>query len=198
MLDDVKDFVKSFTDRFSSPLFGSFVISWLIINYEIPITLFFYKQNELMLDGYPSYLHVIWQQSSLWKFGILPIALALAYVIGYPFIKNGISILHAKADAWGGNWVIKATKGQKIDISKFLTLREELRSARLRVDELYEQDSGNILEISSLRERSKELEGIIEIKDQEVSSLKEPTDPKFLYGLWDFKLNTVTSEKVFL
>jgi hypothetical protein len=190
MLDDVKDFVKSFTERLSSPIFGSFAISWLLINYEIPITLVFYKQEDLIRDGYPSFLHVIWQHSNLWKFGVLPLICMFCYVIVYPWIRNGVSALHAMADAWGGNVVLKATKGQKVDISKFIDLRDKMQNDRLRLDELYEQDAENLRVIKTLEADKTHLGGEITKLNNEIEHKKLQLSAGYFNGEFKVTLHT--------
>jgi hypothetical protein len=40
MTDKVADFFKDVKERFSSPLFSSFIIAWLIINWKVPVAFF--------------------------------------------------------------------------------------------------------------------------------------------------------------
>lgn len=71
-------------DRFTNPLTGAFIISWLIWNYKLVVILisdmkpyvkFAYVQNNL----YPDYMSAL-----VW--GVLvPLATALAYIIIYPY-----------------------------------------------------------------------------------------------------------------
>jgi len=88
ILEEVKEEFKS---RMSNPLIGSFLIAFLIFNWYTLLTLLFYKQSELHLDGnYKTYKDVIYSQINIWRNLAFPLIAALVYVIIMPYIKGKV------------------------------------------------------------------------------------------------------------
>lgn len=85
-----KEIADEFKSRINNPLIGSFVIAWLIINWQIPILLFFYKLEELNHNGYDNFIDAVQKNTdtthNLW----LPLLCAFVYVIFSPIMRWGI------------------------------------------------------------------------------------------------------------
>ncbi|HSH87464.1 MAG TPA: hypothetical protein VK954_07505 [Methyloradius sp.] len=75
-------------ERFSSPLFFSFIISWLITNYRIVITVLSDQTAEFNVD-YKFWL--VQQYLNIWDGFAYPLVAALAYVFLYPHIDLKIT-----------------------------------------------------------------------------------------------------------
>ncbi|KQT37534.1 hypothetical protein [Methylophilus sp. Leaf414] len=75
-------------ERFSSPLFFSFIISWLITNYKIVITVLSDQTAEFNVY-YKFWL--VQQYFNIWDGLVYPLVAALAYVFLYPHIDLKIT-----------------------------------------------------------------------------------------------------------
>lgn len=101
MENSLSNIFKDLKGRISSPFFFSFLLSWLVFNWQIIIALLFYKHNEVLLDGYSSYINLIKENSyhgnSFWY----PLLAALSYTLIYPIIKNGFDAFRTWVKTWG-------------------------------------------------------------------------------------------------
>jgi hypothetical protein len=84
-LQDIRDY---FTDRFSSPFWVSFIVTWLLINWELPITAIF-ETDKFTVTFISAYLAKI-QSWYTWQ---LPALLATTYAIFSSSVKEIIDIL---------------------------------------------------------------------------------------------------------
>ncbi|MGY3214583.1 hypothetical protein [Mucilaginibacter sp. HD30] len=190
MFDEIKDFFKGVIERFSSPLLGSFVVAWLLINYEIPVTLIFYKQEDLLRYGYLSYIDVIWSHSSWYNFFWKPLLPTSIYVFVFPWIKAGIAIFDAWTKKYQSIWVQNVAQGQVVEISKFMELRDEWKKERERLEKLYKEETANMNEIARLNgdldeERTKN-QTLISYQER----LLKPFSDTFFNGSWVLSFTT--------
>jgi hypothetical protein len=80
----VAGLTKQLNDRMISPLLPSFIISWLIVNYKLIVTIFSdgpYETKLLYIDKilYPSYSDIFFHCA------LIPLISALLYIFVYPF-----------------------------------------------------------------------------------------------------------------
>ena len=87
-MDKASDIHQELKDRLASPLFFSFLISWCIINWKIIIGLIFYKNSELKMDGYISYIDFITQNLKASHTLFYPLFAAILYTFIYPIVRN--------------------------------------------------------------------------------------------------------------
>jgi len=203
MTEDIKDFFKGLQERVSSPFFISYIISWCIINYPIIIGLLFYKQSELINDGYRTYLEFIQRQLASRASFTGPLAYALAYTIFAPVIKEVARYIKSLMTTYTDTKIIKATekrsilferhtelanesleKSQKLYFDlierqkETVTQNEQLNAdiIKLREDhaaQLREKDLGQAGEIHRLHEEREDLISNIQTLNAEVIFLKE-------------------------
>lgn len=104
-MEKISDFLKDFLDRLSSPLFASFIISWIFFNWKVPVALIFYSFDDLKADGYKSFNDLILHSVDTAHGIIYPLLCALAYCFIFPLVKN---VLLA-TNAWYKTWVVTGT-----------------------------------------------------------------------------------------
>ncbi|KQS41762.1 hypothetical protein [Pedobacter sp. Leaf194] len=119
-MDTFKDFFADLKDRISNPFISSFVIGWVIFNYPIIVALLFYKQTELKVDGYTSYLNIIENcrndNNMLWH----PLLVAIMYTFLVPFFKSGVRIFNS--------WLLTSTDGIVYSMTKNKVVSVELHT----------------------------------------------------------------------
>lgn len=79
-ISEIKD---SFKERISSPFIGTFIITFLIFNWKIPIG-FLMSKEMLLLEGYTTYYKMIESNTSF----TLPIIFTVLYSFSYPWFKQ--------------------------------------------------------------------------------------------------------------
>jgi hypothetical protein len=92
-MDTITDFFEELKRRLNNPLIGSFILSSLICNSQIPIALLFYSQDDLKRDGYTSFFHLIYS-INIWQGFVIPFVFGFFYTFVFPYIKafiKGIS-----------------------------------------------------------------------------------------------------------
>ncbi|MEL4430362.1 hypothetical protein [Shewanella mangrovisoli] len=107
MIENITSTMKNLNQRVSSPIFSSFIISWLVCNFRIVIIFFSsleprYKIYEIEL--------LIGQDGAHWRLYIIPLLVSLFYSAIYPFLElhvyklwlNGNrKLINAKTDSDG-------------------------------------------------------------------------------------------------
>ncbi|HMJ70348.1 MAG TPA: hypothetical protein VK508_15695 [Cyclobacteriaceae bacterium] len=164
-MEKLTDLFVNLKDRFTSPLIFSFLISWLVVNWQIPVALFWYNGNsqtgvQLELMSYVS--------NTLDAFGsfLLPLILAIAYTILNPILRNWISAFYTWNTRWGETWNLSISKGSKVVISKYLSLRKDYVERTKILDEIISRES-------STQERLNETESALLSSRNEMNKVSE-------------------------
>lgn len=159
-MEKITDILKELKDRLSSPLLSSFVLSWLVFNWRIPVGLLFYKMEQLSKDGISSYFQLI-EKTSNNNYKILyPAFLALAYTFIYPLVRNCISAFNEWIKAWGTRWNLYISKNGAIAVEHFLKLRSTYKDRTKILEEVISKESALVVENEQLRTE------VLQLKDQ--------------------------------
>lgn len=135
-MNKFRDFLVQVYDRVSSPLISSFIISWIIVNWRITIGLLFYDMEQLAVDGYTSYQDLIIKNSSIYTQLCIPLTAALGYTFVYPFIRNVILSFLSWTRGWGSTWQLKASKGSKVPMERFIRVSDDLHRQSQELENL--------------------------------------------------------------
>ena len=159
ILKEIFNSIKSsFNERINSPLIGSFIISWCIINWDILLFLFAPKKN---LDELTTVIMKVKQEEAITLY-IIPILLSITYVLIGPWITL---------------WVNKFREIpiQKSRIDKIIseTAYQNERIGLIEAQARSDVAKNNIL----LDTRNKEIDA--EKRELEIKGIKEDFDNKF-------------------
>ncbi|RZK60285.1 MAG: hypothetical protein EOO91_01940 [Pedobacter sp.] len=158
-MDTLKDFFSDLKDRISNPFISSFVIAWLICNYQIFIALFFYKLAELSTDGSVTYFTIIEKaRNNDLNFWLLPLIVALFYTFVMPFVKSGVKIYQAWILAGTDKRIYKVTDTSVVSIENHKKVSKDLRETQAQYAELIENESTFKNDIEGLHIRIKEMQ----------------------------------------
>lgn len=94
-MSEVSEAIKQ---RLTSPVFGSFFISWLIINWQVPYVTFFVDKDKLSdskLDFIVDYLNT----TSHWCLITIPLLTTIIYIFAYPWLKYLIDLMMVKINS---------------------------------------------------------------------------------------------------
>lgn len=166
-MDTFKDFFSDLKERISNPFISSFMIGWIIFNYPIIVTLIFYKQSEIKLDGYTSYLNMIQsylnENSMFWY----PLFVALIYTFLVPFFKSGIRIFNSWMLTSTDGIIYKMTKNKVVSVEIHTKVSSDLEEVKSRYVNLIANESNYKNEIDNLNSR------IIELGNSHTSNISE-------------------------
>lgn len=186
MFDDVIKTIKAqLYDRVTSPLFGTFVMSWLGWNWRLPV-LFLFDSSMHVTDKF-AYIstNLYPAPSNYWFNGLLYPLVTTGFFIGvYPWLARPVY----------GYWRYQQKKQkelqQKIDDETTLTVEEarELRRDVLKTELKYQAES------EQRESRIKELEGIIKSFQQEPIMLSSVAEKDELLRQASEEITTKTEE----
>lgn len=160
-MDRINQVWDSIKERLSSPFFFSFLISWAIVNWRIVISLF-WNDPRANSRGHYSLIEYIESNTDYFSGIILPVLFAGIYTFIGPFIKSLILIVNTKATIWGENSSLRISKGAKIPIDKYLSLRKNYDERTKVLESILESESSNL---EKLRKAETNL---IEAKDEQL------------------------------
>jgi hypothetical protein len=192
-MDKLSEIYKEFKDRASNPLIASFLISWFIIHWRIPVSLFFYKQNELQIDGSHSYIHLITQDVTWWNGLILPFILAVAYTFGFSWVRMWIlafvTYIRTKSTALN----LGISKSGVVDMEKYLKLRENTAELIHRLSAVIKEESSHFVqnqelttELSKLRNEQTKLKSDMELLRARNQGTSDLQNVSLFDGNWFF------------
>ena len=150
-MDKINEFFINVKDRISSPLFFSFIISWLITNWKITLAIISYNQSEIQNAGYDSIFGFIDQHLSFNKYFGIPLLVAVLYTIFYPIIKNFIIALNTWASTWGEKWHLNISKEGKVGMDKFLAMRNKYSHSQKELEKIINEEETFRNENSALK-----------------------------------------------
>jgi len=160
---EIKEIWTEFKDRITSPFFGSFVISWLIWNWQIPVVLLFYKLEDLV-EAKTTYIDFILRHQSFWFMIFFPAAFAFSYTFGYPHFKRWINTYTAKQTLKTEEALLRLGETAPVSQDKFLGMHAELKKNKNALAAL-------LIEESAYMNRNEELEGVVSSLRLEITSL---------------------------
>lgn len=187
-MEKISEFFKELKIRVSSPFFISFAISWLVINWKVPVALFFYSQEELINDGYRSYFDLIEKIYSSKYFVLQPLALAFFYSFGYPVLKNLIHAVQVWADSKGETLGLNLSKAEKIPIDKYLSLRQRYNQSTQKLQNIIEQESLVANNLASARKELDKVQAENESLRKKLEAWDNSTNEDIISGTWKFKI----------
>jgi hypothetical protein len=151
-------------ERATSPLYSTFVFSWVICNWKIPIVLLFGDKSGTRMEFIENYI----QTFGLLNLLIYPLMWALLLLLFLPYLSNPVykRVLKFKEDRV--NSKIKSDHKVLLDPGKALELYQELTDNKANLAKMIEEKKEEILALT--QEREKLFEGI-DYLDKRIKSL---------------------------
>jgi hypothetical protein len=188
-MEKLKDILDNIKDRLTNPLIFSFLCSWLIINWQITVALFWLNQGDFHRLGFKSMIGFI--NSRIQSCYILwyPLLGAVLYTVFFPIIKHAIRLLYSLITREGDALNFKITKGSKIAIEKYLNLRSEYIKRTSHLEEVISSESSGFQELENLRTEQLTTkatlnETIRKLTEKEMF-ISQSMDIRLLNGYWE-------------
>ena len=102
-MDKISEILNSVKERVSNPLIFSFLISWLVYNWKIPVALIWFDKEQISANGSKSIFDFIEDEWKKNGYFWIPLFIALGYTFIFPIIKNLISATQTWMSKWGEN-----------------------------------------------------------------------------------------------
>lgn len=147
-MDNIKDIFRGINDRLSSPLLFSFLLSWLVFNWQVVLALLWYNTETIAGEGYTLLEFV--RENTNWQHSFwLPLLFAIVYTLAAPVVKNLINAFNAWNLKWGENWNLRISRGAKVPFEKFLKLREDFDERTKKLDDVISAESATLKDLES-------------------------------------------------
>ncbi|WP_029275290.1 hypothetical protein [Pedobacter borealis] len=188
MNKEFSDIIEDLKSRITNPFTSSFIISWLITNYQIPLSLFFYKQDDIAKDGYKSYFDLITSKQEWWNMFTVPLICAFIYTFIFPWIKYGINWYRAWVEVLDSNRIKKVELQKLVTLSKHNTLKEKFFLLIEKNAELTHKNSIQIESVTQAKEQelkvSTDLENFKLLKER-IHIQSSYANGMWLHGTWE-------------
>lgn len=154
MIEELKKSVSGILcERISSPLYGAFILCWLLWNWKIPYATFFESSDMLgsnkidFISGQLSNLSI-----SVW----FPVFSTIIVIVFLPFIANGAFWISMKFDNWKRNKKNEIERKQLLTLEQSIEIREEMQKQSENFAKMLE---GKNKEIDLLKATNEALHG---------------------------------------
>lgn len=157
-MESVKDVLNSFKERLTNPFLGAFVISWLVFNYDIIITLLVYDETIWQTNGQKTVLDFIQSRLCIEKSLWYPLASAFGYVLLFPVLKNLVNIYMAFSGKWGSKRVFSVSKEGAVSMERYFKMKGRVKEQIERLKEAVQEESEYLEKINGLEVENSELQ----------------------------------------
>lgn len=152
-MDNITEFFKEFKSRLTNPLIVSFIISWLIVNWQVPVGVLGYKLDELKVDGYKSYSDLIEKNSSRWNYLWHPLIYAAIYTFLFPVVRMYIVAFLSYMKKKSDNWNTEIMKDYYVPMSRFVKQKAKYDELAAALNKIYTEDSQTVDENNALKKQ---------------------------------------------
>lgn len=149
-----KSFGAVLYERASSPLYGAFLISWLLWNWKVPYVTFFVKASEIDATKIE---WLITNCSDISALLVYPLVSTIFLLTVVPFIANGFYWLHVKFNKWKVDQRNQIEMKSLLTLEQSMSLREEIVNTEKNLESVLE---GKDIEISQLKAQINELTSV--------------------------------------
>jgi hypothetical protein len=199
LMEKINEILNNIKERFSNPLFFSFIFSWFIINWRITIGLLWHDTKQIENYGYKSIFTFIESRINLVDSFWHPLFAALAYTFLMPLIRNLIKAFYSWTSKWGDDWSLKILNTGKVSINKYLKLRGEYEKRSKILEDVITKESSYIQDVNSAKTEllsTQDKLNDIEKKLQNSSAfISQLNDLKIIQGAWENNFITELGQK---
>jgi len=194
-MSKIDDLLNGFKERFSNPFVLSFIISWLIWNWEVSIALLWYDTDQLA-DKETIFSFV--ESNLSWRKSLIyPLIFALIYTIIWPFFSSSISLFLTWVDKKREELSIRILKNSKVSMDKYLVMRDILESRSKILEEVISSESVNLIELEKVKTENTNLKNDLNQKQSNITEINEKliSVESEVEGLRNLKVKTDELEK---
>lgn len=146
MINKISDVFKDVKDRLSSPLFFSFLLSWIITNWRITVALLWYDPAQIENEKYRSVFDFIqkntYSYTSFWFWW--PLVFAILFTGINPVVRNFVSWFNTFMNKKGEAWRQNTTMDSNVPMTKFLAQKAEYDKRTKILEKIIKDESKTI------------------------------------------------------
>jgi hypothetical protein len=187
-MEKLSETFENIKERFSNPLIFSFIVSWLICNWQITLTLAWHDLDEVKLMGFNNTYQFLRFQLCHNHDYKHPILIAIIYTIALPYLRNFIRLINASSELLGNKWTLLINKGASVPFEEYYKLDLKTKERENTLSEMIQSAGKLNHEINTLNltildnsEKIKKLTHDLSAKD---SILFQLEDKSILDGYW--------------
>ena len=140
-MEKFNDILENIGERIRSPLIFSFILSWLLVNWEIVVMLLWFNDELLVDKGFDFHIAFIAAKLNPWQCWQLPLIAAMSYTFGYPIIKNIISVHQTVISKFGYKAKLLVSKGASIPMDRYIEKVQSLAEREKFIENLIKNES---------------------------------------------------------
>jgi hypothetical protein len=187
-MDRHSSFYENISERLRSPLVFSFLISWLIVNWRIPVYLLWYNPSFLKENGKLLYIEYVSSQLNTLHALVWPLSLAILYTFGFPYVKNIISKYNTIAVKKGSQEKLAILGDSVISFEKYDSKVKMLKQREQELVEMIKKENEVIDRLKSdnadLAVKMNKTSDLLNTSENQLNELNE----RFSISVLDLKL----------
>jgi hypothetical protein len=156
MFDDLKQSITStFTDRIQSPLYGTFIISWLIWNWKIFYLSFFISEKRIDGNKLDYIINNLWDIHTILWYPLISTGILIIIIPVFNNISYWLTVLFKK---WRNSFSDRLLRNQRLSIKESITLKKLIQNTEANLNDILKAREN---EIHKLEEQVKYLQNDI-------------------------------------
>lgn len=184
----ISEIFKGIFDRFRSPFFFSYLISFLAINWQTLILIFIYDPMHFRIEYGIGIMDKISNDLNFWNSILWPLLFSLVYTFAYPYFSIWISNVKAHTTNISVTRSLEIRNDGKLSIQQFIRIRNLLIQKEKSLEELEKFMAESI---ESGIENEKKYNAALEelnIFKSKASDYENKFNQYRIDGKWDFTL----------
>lgn len=141
-------------ERFSSPLYGTLILSWLIWNWKIIYLTIFISEEKIEGNKID---YIISNYSDINNLIYFPLLSSLILLTAVPFVSNGAYWLNLKFNIWKSDKKNEVERKQLLTLEQSIQLRELIADQEKRFENILSDKNSEIQQLKlQMEERTKQ------------------------------------------
>ena len=195
-MEKITDIFKELRERLINPLFSSFIIAWVVINWRIPVGLIFYSNANLKVDGYNSYMDLIAKNYSSWHYVVYPFLISFVYTFAFPFFRNVIFAFQTWIKTKSTNWNLEISRVGKVSMERYIQLKQKYYEQSKTLEQLFTDEGKYLDENKELNVEKAKLFTENNKLSSDLNYWNSMNDSRVLNGEWDYSFRASITDEI--